>query len=63
MEDNNINTMEWPAQSLDINIIENLWLKIKRKIDEYLHGITTVKQLYKKQYFQFGPTAVLRIKG
>lgn len=29
---NGITTMSWPAQSLDINIIENLWLLIKRKL-------------------------------
>lgn len=48
MEDNHINTMEWPAQSPDINIIENLWLKIKRKIEQSVHGITSVEQLYEK---------------
>lgn len=29
---NGINCLSWPAQSSDINIIENLWLLIKRKL-------------------------------
>lgn len=50
MEDNHINTMEWPAQSPDINIIENLWQKIKRKIEQSVHKITSVKQFYEKVF-------------
>lgn len=50
MEDNHINTMEWPAQSPDINIIENLWQKIKRKIEQSVHEITSVKQFYEKVF-------------
>ena len=33
MGNNNIYHTEWPAQSLDINPIENVWLKLKRDIE------------------------------
>ena len=33
MKNNNIHHTEWPAQSLDINPIENVRLKLKRDIE------------------------------
>jgi transposase len=32
LEEHNINTMPWPPYSPDLNIIENLWGVMKRKI-------------------------------
>lgn len=31
-DESNINTTSWPARSPDINIIENIWLKLKRHL-------------------------------
>ena len=32
--DNRINTLSWPAQSPDLNIIESCWSRLKYKISE-----------------------------
>jgi hypothetical protein len=48
MEDNGINAMEWPAQSPDINVIDNLWLVIKKNIERSVDEITFAEQLYNK---------------
>ena len=39
MERNRIRCTSWKAQSLDINIIENLWFLIIREICSFMHKI------------------------
>ena len=43
--DNNIHGMVWSAQSPDINVIENCWLRIKRTLQYRAGGITNSGQL------------------
>ena len=37
--------MEWPAQSTDLNIIENIWLHIKRQLQKSMAKIATKNDL------------------
>jgi hypothetical protein len=42
----NIHGMTWPAQSPDLNIIENLWLRIKRSLQNAAGNINTPQELF-----------------
>lgn len=44
--ENDISSLEWPAQSPDKNPIENVWLKIKRGVRRVSHLINTNEDLY-----------------
>jgi hypothetical protein len=38
--------MTWPAQSPDLNIIENVWLRIKRSLQNAAGNINTLQELF-----------------
>ena len=43
--ENNIETLQWPSQSPDINIIENVWRTIKVKLGKRLEEIQSRQDL------------------
>ena len=41
-------SLEWPAQSPDLNIIENIWLYMKRELQKFVVDITTKNDLLRE---------------
>jgi hypothetical protein len=41
MEEADLHGMEWPSQSPDLNIIENVWHKIKHELQKNVQNITS----------------------
>jgi len=42
---NKIKSLSWPAQSPNINIIENIWLRLKNALQRNINAITSVDEL------------------
>jgi hypothetical protein len=41
MVEADLHGMEWPAQCPDLNIIENVWHKIKHELQKHVQNITS----------------------
>ena len=48
LEDNNIQCFEWPANSPNLNPIENLWAELKRRLGEYESPPEGILQLWSR---------------
>jgi transposase len=46
--ENDIPTLEWPPQSPDLNIIENVWKVIKTKVQRRIDDIRNVRNIITK---------------
>ena len=44
-QENNINCTTWPAQSPDLNVFENVWVRIKRALKPIAGNINTQNKL------------------
>ena len=44
-DENEVTSMEWPAKSPDLNIIENIWLYMKRELQKSVVDIATKNDL------------------
>ena len=50
---NNVNVVKWPAQSSDLNPIENAWALLKRKVRErptYAHNADHLFQILQEEW-------------
>ena len=57
-----LKNMSWPAQSSDLNVIENIWLYIKRKLQVRIHKINSNSDLFRKSFriWQIIPLTYIR---
>ena len=62
LEENDICKMEWTAQSPVLNILENIWLSIKRKIDSDAGEIKRKEDLIERFRFVWNETTQLEIE-
>lgn|SRR5215470_2064560 len=47
-EDNEIQVLDWPSQSPDVNCIEHLWAYLKRKLGEYETHPRSIHELWER---------------
>ena len=48
VSENEIKMLEWPPQSLDLNLIENLWVQLERKLAGYETEPSGILELWER---------------
>ncbi|TKS65777.1 Transposable element [Collichthys lucidus] len=60
MQRNNYNVLEWPSQSPDLNIIENLWCDLKRAVHAQKPSNLTELEMFCKEEWSKIPSTTLQ---
>ena len=62
VERTRLKKMSWPAQSPDLNVIEHIWLYIKRKLEIHIHKINSNSDLFRELFriWQTIPSTYIR---
>jgi transposase len=61
---NDINCLPWPAQSPDLNPIENLWSELKRRINKHEIKLKNKKELFdllKEEWYKINPNIINKL--
>jgi hypothetical protein len=53
-KEHNINVLDWPAQSPDVNVIEHLWGMLKKKLQAYENPPKGVWELWERVAVEWG---------
>jgi hypothetical protein len=53
-EEHDINVLDWPAQSSDVNVIEHLWETLKKKLQAYKNPPKGVWELWERVAVEWG---------
>lgn len=53
LSDNGISVLDWPPQSPDLNPIENLWDRLKRRLSNYPAAPTSMKLLWERVEYEW----------
>ena len=57
LKDNEVKVLDWPSQSPDLNLIENLWTKLKKCVRATRPtNLTQLHQLCQEEWAKIHPT-------
>ncbi|MDG2633088.1 hypothetical protein P7M35_25060, partial [Vibrio parahaemolyticus] len=64
LQEHSIQVLEWPAQSLDMSPIENLWWIIKRSVSKHIpKNLEELKAVIQEEWDKITPRQCERLVG
>ena len=55
-EDNKVKVLEWPSQSPDLNPLENIWAKLRKRVRARPTNLTQLHELCQEEWAKIHPT-------